>query len=411
MDNSWNTWGSSSNNADDDDDDWQLIQWAMVILFNPVAERLAGYILPLSCRNSMLSGRAYVHEVINGHPARVLENCRITVDNFMRLCDILVSGGYVPQNPQKRVLIEEVVCMTLVMLSHNHRMRCLAERFQHSPETICRNIHEVLRGLCELGKILIRPRGQNEVHPKIYTDRRFAQWFTNAVGTLDGTHVPAHPPLGQQAAYTNRHGQATQNVLAICDFDMRFSYIYAGWEGSAHDARVLDGALTGPTHFPMPPPGKYYLVDSAYRNVPRFLVPYRGTPRQPAQGRRGCSSPKQLFNTRHSSLRNVIERCFGVLKRRFTILRGPVPNFYMSTQINVVIACCTLHNFIRDELPDDDIFNDHEQEMDIEGEGGVPPMPEIQPLSASQEEVNEWHEMRDALANGMWNAYRSARRG
>ena len=83
---------------------------------------------------------------------------------------------------------------------------------------------------------------------------------------------------------------------------------------------------------------------------------------------------------------------------------------YMSTQINVVIACCTLHNFIRDELPDDDIFNDHDQSMDIEGEGGVPPMPEIQPLSASQEEVNEWHEMRDELANGMWNAYRSARR-
>nr|XP_027093739.1 uncharacterized protein LOC113714142 [Coffea arabica] len=333
MDNSWNTWGSSSNNADDDDDDWQLIQWAMVILFNPVAKRLAGYILPLSCRNSMLSGRTYVHEVINGHPARVLENCRIMMDSFMRLCDILVSGGYVPQNPQKRVIIEEAVYMTLVMLSHNHRMWCLAERFQHSPETICWNIHEVLRGLC----------------------------------ALDGTHVPAHPPPGQQAAYTNRHGQATQNVLAVCDFDMRFLYIYAGWEGSAHDARVLDGALTGLTHFPMPPPGKYYLVDSANRNVPGFLAPYRGTSRQPAQGRCGCFSPKQLFNTRHSSLRN-------------------------------------------DELPDDDIFNDYEQEMDIKGEGEVPPMPEIQPLSASQEEVNKRHEMRDAMANGMWNAYRSVRR-
>ncbi|XP_027184172.1 uncharacterized protein LOC113782479 [Coffea eugenioides] len=330
----------------------------MVILFNPVTERLARYILPLPCRNNMLSGRAYVQELIDGHPARVLENCRITVDSFMRLCDILVSGGYVPQNPQKRVLIEEAVCMTLVMLSHNHRMRSLAEQFQHSPETIYRNIHEVLRGLCELGKILIKPRGQNEVHPKIYIDRRFVQWFTNVVGALDGTHIPAHPPPGQQAAYTHRHGQATQNVLAICDFDMRFSYIYAGWEGSAHDARVLDGALTGPTHFPMPPPRKYYLVDSAYRNIPGFLAPYRGTPRQPAQG--GC-------------------------------------------------ACCTLYNFIRDELPDDNIFNDHDQEMDIEGEGGVPPMPEIQPLSASQQEVNEWHEMRDEMANGMWNAYRSAR--
>ena len=52
MDNSWNNWGSSSNNADDDDDDWQLIQWATVILFNPVAERLAGYILPGVCGRS-----------------------------------------------------------------------------------------------------------------------------------------------------------------------------------------------------------------------------------------------------------------------------------------------------------------------------------------------------------------------
>ena len=54
-------------------------------------------------------------------------------------------------------------------------------------------------------------------------------------------------------AYTNRHGVQSQNVLAVCDHDMRFVYVYAGWEGSAHDARVLDGALTGPNHFPMPP--------------------------------------------------------------------------------------------------------------------------------------------------------------
>ena len=56
-------------------------------------------------------------------------------------------------------------------------------------------------------------------------------------------------------AYTNRHGVQLQNVLAVCDHDMRFVYMYAGWEGSAHNARVLDGALTGPNHFPVPPTG------------------------------------------------------------------------------------------------------------------------------------------------------------
>ena len=81
-------------------------------------------------------------------------------------------------------------------------------------------------------------------------------WFytQNTVGALDGTHILAHAPCGEQVAYTNRHGEQTQNVLGICDFNMRFVYVYAGWEGSAHDARVLDSALTRPTHFPMPPP-------------------------------------------------------------------------------------------------------------------------------------------------------------
>ncbi|KAL0424427.1 UNVERIFIED_CONTAM: hypothetical protein Sradi_0977500, partial [Sesamum radiatum] len=36
--------------------------------------------------------------------------------------------------------------------------------------------------------------------------------------------------------YRSRKGRLAQNVLAICDFDMNFTYVYAGWEGSAADA-------------------------------------------------------------------------------------------------------------------------------------------------------------------------------
>ncbi|WJX57586.1 hypothetical protein P8452_43131 [Trifolium repens] len=39
----------------------------------------------------------------------------------------------------------------------------------------------------------------------------------------------------------------------------------AGWEGTAHDARVFDQALTNANlNFPHPPPGMYYLVDAGY---------------------------------------------------------------------------------------------------------------------------------------------------
>lgn len=56
-------------------------------------------------------------------------------------------------------------------------------------------------------------------------------------------------------AYTNRHGFQSQNVLAVCDHDMRFIYMYAVWEDSAYDARVLESTLAYPSDFPPPPPG------------------------------------------------------------------------------------------------------------------------------------------------------------
>ena len=32
-------------------------------------------------------------------------------------------------------------------------------------------------------------------------------------------------------------------MLAAITFDLKFCYVLAGWEGSAHDSRVLDDAL------------------------------------------------------------------------------------------------------------------------------------------------------------------------
>ena len=40
-----------------------------------------------------------------------------------------------------------------------------------------------------------------------------------------------------------RKHTTAQNVLAAVDFDLRFTYVLVGWEGSAHDARILDDAL------------------------------------------------------------------------------------------------------------------------------------------------------------------------
>jgi hypothetical protein len=43
--------------------------------------------------------------------------------------------------------------------------------------------------------------------------------------------------------YIGRSGKATQNVLAIVDFNLRFTYASIGQPGSMHDTNVLFHAL------------------------------------------------------------------------------------------------------------------------------------------------------------------------
>ena len=43
-----------------------------------------------------------------------------------------------------------------------------------------------------------------------------------------------------------------QNVLAAISFDLKFIYVLAGWEGSAHDSHVLNDAFARPGGFSIP---------------------------------------------------------------------------------------------------------------------------------------------------------------
>jgi hypothetical protein len=54
---------------------------------------------------------------------------------------------------------------------------------------------------------------------------------------IDGTHVTASAPKAQSSAFQGRKHYTIQ-ILVVVDFDLRFTYVLAGWEGSAHDASI-----------------------------------------------------------------------------------------------------------------------------------------------------------------------------
>ena len=68
-------------------------------------------------------------------------------------------------------------------------------------------------------------------------------------------------------------------------------------------------------------------------------------------------SYKELFNYKHSSLRSVIERTFGVWKNIWKILRNML-SYPFKKHVKKVIATMALHNYIRRYSQNRDHFDE-----------------------------------------------------
>jgi hypothetical protein len=97
----------------------------------------------------------------------------------------------------------------------------------------------------------IRPNDPTftEVHDKL-KQPRFWPHFKDAIGAIDGTHIPVIVVEVDKIKYTNKKGYTSQNVLVICDFDMRFTCSWMAWICSWTDARPRF------SNYPHPPYGK-----------------------------------------------------------------------------------------------------------------------------------------------------------
>nr|GEW25490.1 hypothetical protein [Tanacetum cinerariifolium] len=136
-------------------------------------------------------------------------------------------------------------------------------------------------------------------------------------GALDGTSISVAPPSDQKPRYRTRKGNIATNMLGVCYPNMQFIYVLPGWEGSAHDEHVLRDAISRVDGLKIPQ-GCYYLVDAGYCNAPGFLAPFRGQRYHLNEfhGHRPQTA-EEFFNMKHSKARNVIERCFGLLKGKY----------------------------------------------------------------------------------------------
>ncbi|KAM3339869.1 hypothetical protein P3S68_029738 [Capsicum galapagoense] len=84
---------------------------------------------------------------------------------------------------------------------------------------------------------------------------------SDCVGAIDGIHVLSSVPIEQQNRFRGRKN-TTQNVLAAINFNLKFTCVLVGWEGSAYDSRILNDTLERP-HGLQIPQDKYYLYSDS----------------------------------------------------------------------------------------------------------------------------------------------------
>ncbi|KAL6564596.1 hypothetical protein OROMI_016046 [Orobanche minor] len=313
-----------------------------------------------------------------------IEQLRMDRNAFGRLCQILRNAGGLQD--EKYVSVTEQVALFLHILAHHKKNVSIKHYYKRSGPTVSLYFNRTLDAFLRLYHMFL-------AHPEPITgDSVDPVWryFPGCLGAIDGTHVKVRVPLIVKNRYRSRKGEISTNVLAVCDRNMNFVYVLAGWEGSATDSRVLRDAMSREPGLQVPT-GCFYLGDGGYANCEGFLTSYRGIRYHLSEWGEGDARPrnyKEYFNLRHAKAWNIIERSFEKIKGRWACLRSNT--FYpVDVQSKIIMACCLLHNFIRFEMavdPIEDQFND------------VPENVDNNEYIDTVEPSDEWSNWRDNLA-------------
>ena len=172
-----------------------------------------------------------------------------------------------------------------------------------------------------------------------YTRGRMKGCVMAIDGLVCKTRQPSKREVGISiSTFRNRKHCWGILCLAGCDARCRFNMFAAKWSGSTHDYLAWETCAFKDILNQLPE--DYYVIgDEAFVNTNKFLVPWSG---------RGIGLWKDTFNYHLSSMRQCIERAFGLLTQRWGIFWRPLTCQYKRWS-QVCMVAAKLHNWCIDE--------------------------------------------------------------
>jgi hypothetical protein len=192
--------------------------------------------------------------------------------------------------------------------------------------------------------------------------------FKGCIGIVDGTFVNlCQKPTVDPETYWSRKQKYSMNVQIVCNERREIIFYQVGYPGSCNDAycfRNCDLNKNPERYFS---PGEYLLADGGYTLNSRTLTPYKLP-----------TGDQTSFNGKLSSARITVEHVMGLLKGRWSSLRGLRIQIHKKEDTEKVnkwiVTCLVLHNMVvkfNDNWEDTSLENETETETDEENEGST----------------------------------------
>lgn len=245
--------------------------------------------------------------------------------------------------------------LTLRYYASGSMQICVADFMGVSKSSACRIIKRVSAAIASLSRNYVKfYSNEAELEEAARIFYRIAR-FPRIIGAIDCSLIPIVSPGGHDAeVFRSRKGYFALNVQTISDASLKIKNIVVRWPGSCHDQTIFKNSLIK-RQFENGAFGRYMLVgDSGYTLQPYLMTKLLET----------RNNAESLYNESIIRTRNVVERQYGVWKRRFPILKNGI-NLKLETAMNVIVATAVLHNIaiaMREEIPQDWLIDDEVQD-------------------------------------------------
>jgi hypothetical protein len=195
--------------------------------------------------------------------------------------------------------------------------------------------------------------------------------FPGCLGSIDCQHwYWGMCPNAHHGHYIGKPGKPTVVLEAACGKNLRFSHADFGFPGSQNDLSIVTRSTFLARHIDgtFPPQGftytlngvdsdkPYYLADGIYPRWSLFLQAIK----QP------MTAKEKLFTQFQESVRKDIKRAFGVMHKRWMILRQKSLLWTVDKMARAMYACIIMHNLIIDSYSSSGVTMDANLQAELD---------------------------------------------